>query len=156
MAMRNVLSSFVVINRMGSPLVIARDCKPCGGPTLNKIFQHPHLARACPSDPGRRHHHSPYLPPARLSVAPPQTRTAASATDALQSRATWRLCVQVDVKEVNVAGTKCFQYTAIDDGTRYRILRLDPRKSQQTSHMFFSTIQTALPFPIRKVQCEAG
>jgi len=65
-------------------------------------------------------------------------------------------CVQMDVKEVKVAGTKYFQYTAIDDCTRYRILRLYPRKNHQTSHMFFSTLQTALPFPIRKVQVDNG
>ena len=65
-------------------------------------------------------------------------------------------CVQVDVKEVRVAGTKCFQYTAIDDCTRYRILRLYPRKNQQTSHLFFSTLRAALPFPIRKLQVDNG
>lgn len=59
-------------------------------------------------------------------------------------------CVQVDVKEVKVAGTKCFQYTAIDDCTRYRILRLYRQKNQQTSHTFFTTLRTTLPFPIRK------
>ena len=65
-------------------------------------------------------------------------------------------CVQVDVKEVKVAGTKCFQYTAIDDCTRYRILRLYPRKNQQTSHSFLTTLRTTLPFPIRKLQVDNG
>lgn len=63
-------------------------------------------------------------------------------------------CVQVDVKEVKVAGATYFQYTAIDDCTRYRILRLYPRKNHQTSHTFFSTLRAALPFPIRKVQVD--
>jgi transposase len=65
-------------------------------------------------------------------------------------------CVQVDVKEVKVAGTKCFQYTAIDDCTRYRVLRLYPQKNQQTSHTFFTTLRTTLPFPIRKLQVDNG
>jgi transposase InsO family protein len=65
-------------------------------------------------------------------------------------------CVQADVKEVKVAGAKYFQYTAIDDCTRYRILRLYPRKNQQTSHTFFTTLQTTLPFPIRKLQVDNG
>jgi transposase InsO family protein len=65
-------------------------------------------------------------------------------------------CVQVDVKEVKVAGTKCFQYTAIDDCTRYRILRLYPHKNQRTSHTFFTTLRTTLPFPIRKLQVDNG
>ncbi len=53
---------------------------------------HPHLARARPSDPGRSRDDSPHLPPTRLFVAPPQSLTPSSATDALQSRAAWRLC----------------------------------------------------------------
>ncbi len=65
-------------------------------------------------------------------------------------------CVQVDVKEVKVAGTKCFQYTAIDDCTRYRILRLYPQKNQWTSHTFFTTLRTTLPFSIRKLQVDNG
>ena len=38
--MCKILSSFLVINYIGSPpLVVACDSSPCGGPTLNKIFQ---------------------------------------------------------------------------------------------------------------------
>lgn len=65
-------------------------------------------------------------------------------------------CVQVDVKEVKVAGQKCFQYTALDDCTRYRILRLYPRKNHWTSLEFVSTVRQALPFPIRKLQVDNG
>lgn len=65
-------------------------------------------------------------------------------------------CVQVDVKEVKIAGQKCFQYTALDDCTRYRILRLYPRKNHWTSLEFFSTVRQALPFPIRKLQVDNG
>lgn len=63
-------------------------------------------------------------------------------------------CVQIDVKEVKVAGQKCFQYTAIDDCTRYRVLRLYPRKYHGTSLDFFATVRQTLPFPIRKVQVD--
>lgn len=65
-------------------------------------------------------------------------------------------CVQIDVKEVKVAGQKCFQYTAIDDCTRYRVLRLYPRKYHGTSLDFFATVRQTLPFPIRKVQVDNG
>jgi len=65
-------------------------------------------------------------------------------------------CVQVDVKEVKVAGQKCFQYTAIDDCTRYRVLRLYPRKNQLISQQFFMLLRTSLPFPIRKLQVDNG
>lgn len=63
-------------------------------------------------------------------------------------------CVQVDVKEVPVAGQKCFQYTAIDDCTRYRFLHLYPRKYHGTSLDFLATVRQILPFPIRKVQVD--
>ncbi|MCE7979301.1 MAG: helix-turn-helix domain-containing protein, partial [Nitrospira sp. NTP1] len=50
-------------------------------------------------------------------------------------------CVQIDVKEVNGAGQKCFQYTALDDCTRYRVLRLYPRKYHGTSLDFLATVR---------------
>jgi transposase InsO family protein len=65
-------------------------------------------------------------------------------------------CVQVDVKEVKVAGQKCFQYTAIDDCTRYRVLRQYRRKYHGTSLDFLATVRQILPFPIRKVQVDNG
>jgi hypothetical protein len=41
--------------------------------------------------------------------------------------------VQLDVKVVKVGGRKAFQYTAIDDCTRYRLLRLYRRQNQWSS-----------------------
>jgi len=64
--------------------------------------------------------------------------------------------VQIDAKEVRVAGQKCFQYTALDDCTRYRVLRFYPRKYHGTSIDFLATVRQALPFPIRKVQVYNG
>lgn len=65
-------------------------------------------------------------------------------------------CVQVDVKEVKVADTTCFHSTTIDDGTRSRLLRLYPQNRQQGSHLFFTTLRTTLPFPIRNLQVDNG
>lgn len=65
-------------------------------------------------------------------------------------------CVQVDVKAVKVAGQKCFQYTTLDDCTRYRVLRLYPRKYHGTSLEFLATIRQVFPFSIRKVQVDNG
>ncbi|MDH4085156.1 MAG: hypothetical protein OEU99_16580, partial [Nitrospira sp.] len=65
-------------------------------------------------------------------------------------------CVQVDVKEVKVASQKCFQYTVLDDCTRYRVLRLYPCKYHGTSLDFLATGRQTLPFPIRKVQVDNG
>jgi transposase InsO family protein len=64
--------------------------------------------------------------------------------------------VQVDVKEVKVAGQKCFQYTAIDNCTRYRVLRLYSSKYHGTSLDCLATVPQTLPFPMRKVQVDNG
>jgi transposase InsO family protein len=64
--------------------------------------------------------------------------------------------VQVDVKVVKLRREKVFQYTAIDDCTRYRVLRLYPRQNQQTSLHFLEELRRGLPFPIRKLQSDNG
>lgn len=64
--------------------------------------------------------------------------------------------VQVDVKVVTVNGTKAYQYTACDDCTRYRVLRLFPRLNAETSVAFLAELRRALPFPIRKIQTDRG
>lgn len=64
--------------------------------------------------------------------------------------------VQVDVKVVKLQREKAFQYTAIDDCTRYWVLRLYPRQNQQTSLRFLEVLRRELPFVIRKLQCDNG
>jgi transposase InsO family protein len=64
--------------------------------------------------------------------------------------------IQMDVKEVRVAGQKVYQYTALDDCTRYRILRLYPRKNRFSTLEFFHTVRRALPFPMQKLQMDNG
>jgi transposase InsO family protein len=64
--------------------------------------------------------------------------------------------VQVDVKEIKTAGPQWFQSTALDDCTRFRILRLYPRKNHLPSLEFFSTIRDALPVAIRQVPVDNG
>jgi transposase-like protein len=53
--------------------------------------------------------------------------------------------VQVDVKVVKLRRKKVFQYTAIDDCTRYRVLRLYPRENQQTSLHVLGELRRHLP-----------
>jgi transposase InsO family protein len=64
--------------------------------------------------------------------------------------------VQVDVKVVKIAGRKTFQYTAIDDCTRYRILRLYRRQNHWSSLDFLADPQRSFPFPIRQLQSDNG
>jgi transposase InsO family protein len=64
--------------------------------------------------------------------------------------------VQVDVKVVKLGTTKAYQYTACDDCTRLRVLRLYRRQDTLTSLDFVNEIVTAFPFPIQKVQTDNG
>jgi transposase InsO family protein len=64
--------------------------------------------------------------------------------------------VQVDVKFVKIAGRWAFQYTALDDCTRFRVLRLYRRLHQSSSLAFLAELCRAFPFPIRKLQCDNG
>jgi hypothetical protein len=63
--------------------------------------------------------------------------------------------VQIDVKVVQLQREKVFEY-AIDDCTRYRMLRLYPRQNQYASLHFFEELRHQLPFAIRKLQCDNG
>src|SRR5262245_36581916 len=65
-------------------------------------------------------------------------------------------CVQVDVKFVKVGGQRMFQYTALDDCTRYRVLRLYRRVNHWNSIAFFRELRAACPFPIRRPQTDNG
>jgi transposase len=64
--------------------------------------------------------------------------------------------VQVDVKVVARGRSKWFQYTAIDDCTRLRVLRLYRRQNHHSSLAFLREPTAAFPFPIRKIQVDNG
>lgn len=64
--------------------------------------------------------------------------------------------VQVDVKVVARGRIKWFQYTAIDDCTRVRVLRLYRRQNHRSSLAFLRELTAALPFQIRKIQVDNG
>jgi transposase InsO family protein len=64
--------------------------------------------------------------------------------------------VQVDVKFVRIRGRWAFQYTAIDDCTRFRVLRLYRTLNHASSMAFLRELVMALPFPIRRLQCDNG
>ena len=64
--------------------------------------------------------------------------------------------VQIDVKFVKVGGAKAYQYTALDDCTRFRVLRLYRRLHVRSSLDFVAEIIRTFPFPIRKIQTDHG
>ena len=67
--------------------------------------------------------------------------------------------VQVDVKFIEpLPGSrkKHYQYTAIDDCTRIRALRIYPRNDQKTANQFLDYVLEKLPFRVEVVQTDNG
>jgi transposase InsO family protein len=70
--------------------------------------------------------------------------------------------VQIDVKFIEpiaaVAGRRkrYYQYTAIDDCTRLRVLRAYPRSDQKTAIQFLDYVLSRLPFQVEKIQTDNG
>jgi transposase InsO family protein len=65
-------------------------------------------------------------------------------------------CVQIDVKYVKVHGQRAYQYTALDDCTRLRVLRLYRHLGLRSSLEFLTELRRRLPFPIRQIQTDHG
>ena len=67
--------------------------------------------------------------------------------------------VQIDVKFIEpIAGSrkKHYQYTAIDDCTRIRVLRIYRRNDQKTAIQFLDYVAEKLPFRIECIQTDNG
>ena len=64
--------------------------------------------------------------------------------------------IQVDVKVIKLKREKVFQYTALDDCTRFRVLRLYRQLNQHSSLHFLDELRRTLPFVIKKLQCDNG
>ncbi len=67
--------------------------------------------------------------------------------------------VQVDVKfisPIGAGGKKFYQFTAIDDCTRLRVLRAYPRCNQKTAIQFLDYLLARLPFRVDVIQTDNG
>ncbi len=69
--------------------------------------------------------------------------------------------LQVDVKFIEPLGQKgrrkrYYQYTAIDDCTRLRVLRAYPRNEQKTAIAFIDHVLSKLPFKVDQIQTDNG
>ena len=69
--------------------------------------------------------------------------------------------VQIDVKFIQpIKGVtprkKYYQFTAIDDCTRLRVLRIYPKLNQKTAIEFVDYVLQRLPFPVQVVQTDNG
>ncbi len=70
--------------------------------------------------------------------------------------------VQIDVKFLEplpgkgVRRRKYYQYTAIDDCTRLRVLRVYPKHDQKTAIQFLDYVLEKLPFQVETIQTDNG
>ena len=70
--------------------------------------------------------------------------------------------VQIDVKFIEPITTgsgrrkRYYQYTAIDDCTRLRVLRASPCSDQKTAIQFLDYVLSRLPFQVEKIQTDNG
>ncbi len=69
--------------------------------------------------------------------------------------------VQIDVKFIEPLGgttkrRKHYQFTAIDDCTRIRVLRVYPQLNQKTAIQFVDYLASRLPFTIETIQTDNG
>lgn len=67
--------------------------------------------------------------------------------------------VQVDVKFISAlpgSRRKYYQFTAIDDCTRLRVLRIYDRLNQQSAIQFLDYVLAKLPFRVERIQTDNG
>lgn len=67
--------------------------------------------------------------------------------------------VQVDVKfldKIAGDGKRYYQFTAIDDCTRYRVLRIYDHSGVESAADFINQVKAVLPFAIKQVQTDNG
>ena len=65
-------------------------------------------------------------------------------------------CVQVDITYVpyRVDGRQAFQYTALDDCTRLRVVRFFPELTNSAALAFLAALRGALPFRVQQVETD--
>jgi transposase InsO family protein len=61
--------------------------------------------------------------------------------------------VQMDVCKI---GKRLYQYTAVDDCTRYRVLGLASDKTAVSTLSFLDRVIAGMPFPIQRIQTDRG
>lgn len=67
--------------------------------------------------------------------------------------------VQVDVKfldSLGFSGKRYYQFTAIDDCTRFRVMRIYDHNTVNSSQNFVNRLQQSLPFAIKQIQTDNG
>ncbi len=64
--------------------------------------------------------------------------------------------VQVDVKHLKLGGRRFYQFIAIDEATRYRVLRVYAHTSIKSATEFVEAVRRRLPMAIQRIQTDHG
>jgi transposase InsO family protein len=64
--------------------------------------------------------------------------------------------VQVDVKHLKLGGRRFYQFTAVDEATRYRVLRIYTHSSIPNAIAFIDEVRQRLPMAVQRVQTDHG
>lgn len=62
-------------------------------------------------------------------------------------------CVQMDTMKI---ARGVYQYTAIDDCSRFRVLAVYPRRNARNTLLFLDRVIEEMPFPIQRIQTDRG
>ena len=63
---------------------------------------------------------------------------------------------QVDVKHLKLGSRRFYQFTAIDEATQYRVLRVYAHNSIKSATDFVEEVQRRLPMAIQRIQTDHG
>lgn len=64
--------------------------------------------------------------------------------------------VQVDVKHLKLGARRLYQFTAIDEATRYRVLKIYAHNSIASAIAFVDEVRRRLPVAIQRIQTDHG
>ncbi len=64
--------------------------------------------------------------------------------------------VQVDVKLVKLSSGRLYRFTAIDEATRYRVLKIDDHNSIRSAIDFVDELRKRLPIAIQTIFTDNG
>lgn len=64
--------------------------------------------------------------------------------------------VQVDVKHLRLGARRLYQFTAIDEATRYRVLQIYAHNSIRSATAFVEEVRRRLPVAIQRIQTDHG
>lgn len=88
-----------------------------------------------------------------ISQVPPLARPARRKTQHQYARLIPGDRVQLDTCKI---APGCYQYTAVNDCTRYRMLAIFRRRTAASTLAFLERVLEEMPFPVQRVQTDRG